>query len=107
MFPRIGSPEPGVEHAVRKNEVGRRSSAQCAPDAEAVELPEALHDDGLVMRVPFPDPARETRRESIAAPARAKRVYWHRTIPHPGIRRRIQGNDLNVMATPHKNSARL
>ena len=107
VFQRIGPLEPWIEHSVGKNEVRRRSSAQRAPDAEAAVLPEALNNNSVIMRVPFPDPTRETRRESVTAAAGAKRMHGHRTVPHPRIRRRIQRNDLHLMAPAGENSRRL
>src|SRR5205085_6663189 len=95
MLPRIGSLEPGIEHAVRKNKIRRGGSAQGAPDTEAVVAPESVNNYRVVFRVPSLDPVRKTRGVGIAAPAGTKRMHWHGEIPDPGIRRRVQGNDID------------
>src|ERR1043166_9315702 len=107
MFERIGSLEPGVEHAVRKNEVRRASSAQSAPDAETTVLPESLNNDRVKLSVPLPDPASEAWCVPVIAATWTQRMNRDRAVADPRVRRRIQRNDLHLMAAAGEQNGRL
>ena len=49
MLERIAALEPGIEHAVGIDVIGRGGRAQGAPDREAAVLPEAVDDDRVVL----------------------------------------------------------
>ena len=107
VLERISPLEPGIEHSVRKNEIGRRRSAESAPDAKTAVLPKALDDHRVVVRMLLLDPAGKGRRVSVIAAAGTQRMDFHRAIAHPGIARRIQGNDFDDMPPASKHRGRL
>ena len=58
--------EPGIEHAVREDEVRYVPAAQREPDRQSVELPDAVDDDGVVAGAVARQPAEQAPIEGIA-----------------------------------------
>src|SRR4029077_4178071 len=103
VFDRIGAVEPRIEHSVWKNEVWCRAAAQGAPDAEAVVLPQAVDNHGVVFTMSVFNPASKTRRVSVAAAAGTEGVDRHRVFANPRIARRIEANNFHAMAATDQN----
>src|SRR5947207_4967717 len=60
MFRRIGAFEPGIEHAMWENKVGRRTAGHRPPHPKAAVVPDAVDNDGVVLGAMYFHPARKT-----------------------------------------------
>ena len=97
MLERIGVPKPRIEHAMRENVIGNAAARQCSPGPEAVVLPEAVDDHGVVLRDMRLQPRHEPGIISIAPAGWTERMHRPRKIGD-GLIRRIQRNDLAAMS---------
>src|SRR5437763_12973979 len=98
MLERVGSLEPGIEHAVGKNEVRSRRSGQGAPDSKAAVLPDTVDNDSVVLGPVLFYPAGKSRRISVGAEARTQCVHGDRGVPYPWIGGRIERDDFHLVA---------
>ena len=98
MFEREGALEPGIEHAVWENEIGRRAFVKPLPHRKAVMLPDAMDDDASEFVAVFLEPLREAARVTITGQALAETVHGKRLITQPGRVRFIQCHDLGLHA---------
>src|SRR5947208_8284737 len=58
MFERKGALEPGIEHAMRKNEIRCGGFAKALPDDKAVVLPDAMNDYAIEFAAVLLEPLR-------------------------------------------------
>src|ERR1700730_13471052 len=98
MLQRVSPLEPGIQHSVGKNEVWCDGFVQGAPDPEAVVLPDAMDNDGVIFPAMLFEPRREARRVTVSAAAATKRMHAHRKFANPWISRRIERNHFNAMS---------
>src|ERR1700676_2672663 len=107
MFQRISPLEPRIQHSVGKNEVWRDRFVQSAPDAEAVVLPNAVDNDGVVFPAMLFEPRHQARGVTVSATAATERMHAHRKFADPRITRRIQRNNFHAMSATCQNGGGL
>ncbi len=107
MLQRIGAVEPGIEHAVREDEVRRLASVERPPDAEAAVIPEAMDDHRIILRAPLRDPPPEAGRVTVAAAARPQSMHRDGALVNPRVGRRVERNDLDRVTPRNERSRRL
>src|SRR6476469_8020513 len=97
MLERVGALEPGIKHPVWENKIRRAASGERAPDSKTAVLPEAVHDDRVVVRTPLFYPIGKPGRVPVAPPPRPERMDWNSRVAHPRIVRRIERNNFHLV----------
>ncbi len=90
--------EIGVEHAVRIHEPRRRAAAQATPRAQHRVLPDAVQDDGIVLRAMRVHPAGQPRVVGEDAARRTHCDHRHTELFEIGLVRRVQRQHRHAVA---------
>ena len=89
--------EPGIEHAVRVNDIGQRAAVQSAPGSKAVVLPQAV-DDGHIKALEIgAQPGYKLRIVVVAEMASADGVHGEREVLDERVGRIVEAEDFDIL----------
>ena len=107
MLERVPLLKPRIEHPVREDAVGLADFSQHLPCREAVELPDAVHDEHIEILGVRAQPWDQLRRVSIAQVGRSHRMNRQWKIPDPRSIGRIEADDFDLAGKPGRDTAQL
>ena len=97
VLERIPGLEPGIEHAMRKDEIGNLQIPQRPPGAETAVLPDSVENDCAELLCMGMHPGGEAPIVPVASRRRAKRVDRRRKILQIRFRWIIQGDHIDAV----------
>jgi hypothetical protein len=94
----ITATEPGVQHAVGKDEKGGSGAAHGQVGGEEMEIPDTIHHHGVVIVVMSPNPAQEGKGKKAINPGAAQGLDGHFGEGEVGRTGGVEGGDLQGIA---------
>src|ERR1043166_2397044 len=98
MLKWISTLEPGIEHAMWENKVGRPRSVYNSPHSEAAVLPNTVNNDRVELPMSILKPLGKFWRVTVAPAPWAKRMDLQWRLGQPWSLRRIETNDFDFVA---------